>query len=323
MDPLSGTEFEKSAAGFDGYLKLRNRSPRTRELYGKTVRSLGLYLAKQRPAALDNLPSINLYDLRGYIGTLFKRVSNDTVAGEASALRTYFGWMVSSGRISADPAELLESPKRKKALPRFLPEAATEKLMETPSDGDYAPERDRAILELFYGSGLRLSELAGAKEADLDLSSREIRVIGKGAKERIVPISDAFVEAWEAYLPRREQYRQAFGPDMPLFISRKGRAISRSMLAVLLKRYGAKSPDPVKVTPHMLRHSYATHMLEGGADLRAIQEMLGHRSLAATQRYTAVQLAKLVRTYHEAHTRAREKLDRVPVQAPGGKDPAT
>ncbi len=309
-DTFDNTELRRALDGFDNYLKLKNRSLRTRRHYLETLSRFGRFLREKRPVALDRLSSISLYDLRGFIATLFKTMSNDTVASEVSALRTFFGWAAGSGMISADPSELLESPKRKKALPRFIPEEASASLMESPGDGDFAPERDRAILELFYGSGLRLSELVSVKENDLDLPSGEIRVFGKGAKERIVPLSDAFIGAWEAYMPQRERFREKLGPNMPLFLSKQGRAISASMVAKLLKKYGAKGPQPLKVTPHMLRHSYATHMLEGGADLRAIQEMLGHRSLAATQRYTAVQLTRLVKTYHEAHGRARERIDR-------------
>ncbi len=327
---ISKTAFGEALQEFDGYLKLKNRSPRTRTHYLETVARFGGFLAQKRPQTLESLTAINLYDLRGFVATLFSTMSNDTVATEVSALRTFFGWLTNTGRIQSDPTELLESPRRKKALPRFLPEDAVARLVESPGKDDFSPERDRAMLELFYGSGLRLSELASAREEDLDLSSGEIRVMGKGAKERIVPVSDAFMAAWAEYGPRREKFRiKPAGKtranaevkadrNLPLFISNRGTALSISMISKLVRKYGAKGSQPVKATPHMLRHSYATHLLEGGADLRAIQEMLGHSSLAATQRYTAVQLAKLMKTYHEAHGRAREKLDRAGANGPGG-----
>lgn len=300
--------FDTTLDEFVRYLKLRNRSPRTQAHYAGTVAAFGRFLAGKRKAALENPASINLYDLRGFVSTLFGAMSNDSVASHVSALRTFFGWLKSSGRIRADPTELLESPKRKKNLPRFLPETTAGDLMDAPGQGDREPERDRALLELFYGSGLRLSELAAASDSALDVQSGDIRVMGKGQKERIVPLSEAFIQAWNAYQPLRERFRKKLGPDMPLFLSNRGKALSVSMIGKIVRKYGAKGSNPVRMTPHMLRHSYATHMLEGGADLRAIQEMLGHSSLAATQRYTAVQLARMMRTYHEAHGRARDKL---------------
>jgi integrase/recombinase XerC len=252
------------------------------------------------PRAVDRLL------LRRYLAYLStRRYAKRTLARKASALRRYFAWLKRSGLIDADPACRLAAPSGEGRLPRVLSAGELEELLE---GGRAALEheqpaqrlRDDAILELLYGSGLRVGELCGLGPADLDLASRKVTVWGKGSKQRRVPLSEPSAEALEAYLEKgRPVLCEGAGATDALFLNaRRHRMTARDVRRVLDKR------SPVPTHPHALRHTFATHLLDGGADLRVVQELLGHSSLRTTEVYTHVSTDRLVGAYRAAHPRA-------------------
>ncbi len=240
--------------------------------------------------------------LRRYLAYLStRRYSRRTVARRASALRRYFGWLHRSGAIVADPSNGLSAPKGEGRLPTVLRRADLEVLLEAPAGDENAiAVRDQAVVELLYGSGLRVGELCGLGAGDVDLARRQVVVWGKGSKQRQVPMSEPSVEAVRAWL---SDGRPALaGPDSPddaLFLNRRGRRLTPRDVRRILDRRAASPTHP-----HALRHTYATHLLDGGADLRAVQELLGHGDLATTQLYTHVSKERLRAVYQSSHPRA-------------------
>jgi len=224
-----------------------------------------------------------------------------TLARRLSALRSFLEWTIERQLLRDNAADGVRPPKLPKRLPRNLPPEQTALLL---NDGDSGSEaRDLALIALLYGCGLRVSETVGLDLADLDLSGREVRVVGKGRKERIVPLPEGVVPLLNGWLNERTQTLAAG----PLFINRRaGRLTSRSVQRMLKTRALATGAD-ISVTPHRLRHSFATHLLAGGVDLRAIQELLGHASLATTERYTHLDINRLTEVYDRAHPRARKR----------------
>lgn len=229
-----------------------------------------------------------------------------SLARKLSALRGFARHLVREEVRADDFTALLQGPKRVRRVPGMLSAAEVEKLLAAPQGGDAFALRDRALLELFYASGLRVSELAGLNLQQLDLDNGYLRVFGKGAKERVVPVGGKAVEALRSYL---NAGRPAFvkpKTGSALFLSERGGALSRKTLWFLVQKYAAKAGIARGVKPHQLRHSFASHLLGGGADLRAIQEMLGHANLATTQIYTAVEEKRLVEQHARFHPRNRE-----------------
>jgi integrase/recombinase XerC len=251
--------------------------------------------------------------LRAHLGVLAERCEPASIARKLSSFRTFFMFLERQGVLKKNPAALLASPKIRRKLPRFLDAETTAEVMEAPrrlADSDKAERcRDAAVLELLYGSGLRVSELVGLDLEDIAFESHELRVVGKGNKERIVPLGSKADAALQEYLSRRPELRAPKSqPDpLALFLSRRGRRLSVRWIQKLVARYGVVGAGRPDLHPHALRHSCATHMLEGGADLRAIQELLGHESLATTQRYTHVSMDKLIEVYDRAHPLAHAR----------------
>lgn len=232
-----------------------------------------------------------------------KGMRKSSMARRLSALRTFFRWLKREGVITANPARLVATPRFSRGLPRWLTVEEAFSLVEAPKGTDPGALRDRAILEFLYSSGLRVGELVGLKVRDVDLRKGLVRVLGKGAKERIVPIGQTALKALKAYL----EVRGAFKPkEEALFLNGRGRGLSARWVERLLKRYALKGEVMKPVTPHVLRHTFATHLLQGGVDLRSIQELLGHSRLSTTQRYTHVDLSGLMEVYDRAHPRARK-----------------
>ena len=232
-----------------------------------------------------------------------------SIARRVGAIHTFYRWAVSSGAVAEDPAALLGRPKVISRLPVVLRVAEAAALVEAPDAGEDASEvesavalRDRAILELMYGSGLRVSEVAGVTVDRVDLDRGRVTVVGKGDKEREVPLGDPARQAVVAWLTVRSVLAPGEGDE--LFINRRGRPIGPRDIRRLVGRYGRAALSGRRVTPHTLRHSFATHLLEGGADIRAVQEMLGHASVATTQRYTHVSRSRLFEAYEQSHPRA-------------------
>lgn len=222
-----------------------------------------------------------------------------TLGRKLAAVRALCGWLVRTGVLAVNPAELIATPKKEQRLPFHLNIDQVTTLVEAPRETDWSL-RDRAILELLYSSGLRVSELTGLAVADLDLTDGMVRVMGKGSKERIVPLGSRAAAAVEAYLNERG----TSPPDAPLFLNTRGNRIGRQSVDALVKRWSLAIETFRRVSPHTLRHTFATHLLEGGGDLRSIQELLGHASLSTTQKYTHVSLDRLLEVYDKAHPRA-------------------
>ena len=273
------------------------------------VRDVGVFLDEVDAHDEAGLRSVTLSDLRAHLGVLSRRgAARSTIARTSASLRTFFGWLERSGRLEADPSLRLSAPSRHRTLPPVLAQRSAAALLDIAAvaadDDDPIHVRDRAALELLYGTGIRVGELVGLDVDDVDLGSNVLRVVGKGDKERRVPFgipARRAVTAWlESGRPRLVTAQS--GPAL-LLGRRGGRADQRQIRAVVheLLRHVPDAPD---LGPHGLRHSAATHLLEGGADLRMVQELLGHASLATTQIYTHVSVDRLKRSYAQAHPRA-------------------
>jgi integrase/recombinase XerC len=249
------------------------------------------------PATIDRVV------LRRYIAYLTtRRYAKRSIARKAASLRRYFAWAAATGLIDADPASTLQAPNDPGRLPRVLSAAELDALLDPPADsGSAAPWqrcRDDAVLELLYGSGVRVGELCGVSPGDVDLRAGAMVVWGKGSRERRVPLSAPAVQAVGAWLAARDDAPRSEGVTT-LFVNRRGRPLTPRDVRRIIDR---RSPSPTH--PHALRHSFATHLLDGGADLRAVQEMLGHRDVATTQRYTHVSRERLRAAYTASHPRA-------------------
>jgi integrase/recombinase XerC len=294
--------------GFCDHLALeRHLAPSTVLAYGRDLTQLATFLSRLgRP-----LRAVNLNDLRRFLAQLTTRgYARASIARRVGAIHTFFRWAAANGHVAADPAALLGRPKVASRLPTVLrvPEAAA--LVESPHVPDDDPLeaaialRDRAVLELLYGSGLRVSEVAGLTLDRVDPDRGRVAVLGKGSKEREVPLSDPAREAIRAWIRRGRPELAPETATNALFLNRRGTQIGVRDIRRLVGRYGDVSLTGRRVTPHTLRHSFATHLLEGGADIRAVQELLGHASVATTQRYTHVTRGRLFEAYRRSHPRA-------------------
>jgi integrase/recombinase XerC len=269
------------------------------------------------PANLDRTA------LRSFLADLHKRgLSRASAARKLAAARTFLRYLRREGMVDDDAGAMVPTPKRDVRMPVHLSEQEMTRLVTAPPLDEPLGRRDRAILELFYASGLRLSELAGLDADDVNLSAQMVRTLGKGGKQRIVPFNTSTASAIRVYLKDRERLirersaragvgrdgsrsvgRQMRGPD-PLFVNYRGTRLTVRSIDRLVRQYAAASGTRLGVSPHALRHSFATHLLQRGADLRAIQELLGHARLSTTQRYTHVNTAQLVEVYKKSHPRA-------------------
>ena len=289
---------------FTGYIAdERNLSPHTRAAYLRDLHEFRTFLDDNGGSDRAALLKIDTFLLRRYLAELHRRNQRTSIARKLSALRTFFRYLVREGHLPGNPAEGLSTPKLNRYLPKTLSVDEATALMERGYGNSLLDLRDRAIVELFYASGLRVSELTELNVGSLDLREKLIRVIGKGRKERILPVGRKSHEALAAYL----EARGAPGDDTPLFLNARGgrltpRSVQRNLKTRLIKARIIKD-----ISPHALRHSFATHLLDGGADLRAIQELLGHASLSTTQKYTQVSVDQLLSVYDKAHPRSKKK----------------
>jgi len=304
-------------ARFAEYLELERRSSINTVLaYRRDLTSLVDFLQErlERPPLLGDVSRLSL---RSWLGSVGEALAPASIARKLSSVRALYVFLGRTGEVRENPAALLQSPKLSRGLPLVLrPEAASE-VVESPDKAplgnDVEKLRDRAFLELLYGSGLRVSELFALDLEAVNLRACEVRVLGKGRKERIVPMSGKALEALEAYLARRSELRHpktGFIHPQALLLTRRGQRLGVRRIQALVQRYGALGAGRPDLHPHALRHSCATHLLEGGADLRVIQELLGHSSLSTTQRYTHVSLDQLLTVYDKAHPLARAKRGR-------------
>ena len=301
------------------YLRLnRNLSPHTVRAYESDVSQFLRHAATLAGVTRPDLAPAHLdrAALRGFLADLHARKqARSTAARKLAAIRTFLTYLRREGVLDADPGSLVVAPKIEVRMPAHLSEDEMTGLLAAPSGDDPLGRRDRAILELFYAAGLRLSELAGLDVDDVNLSARMVRVLGKGGKPRIVPFNTATGTAIRAYLPDRDELtrgqavadrrgRRDGRGACPLFVNYRGTRLSTRSIDQLVRRYVALSGSRAGISPHAIRHSFATHLLQRGADLRAIQEMLGHARLTTTQRYTHVNAAQLVEVYRRSHPRA-------------------
>lgn len=286
-------EFLRSAAAE------RDLSPHTLAAYRSDLRSFSEWAARSRCRSIE---VIDRKLLRRYVAFLAeRRYARRSIARKASALRSMLAWAVTRGLLSVSPAVDLLAPKLDHPLPKVLKAADAARLCELPPTDDPIGLRDRAILELLYGSGLRVAELCSLDVDDVDLTHGTVQVTGKGRKQRRVPVGDPAKTALLAYIKDARKALKMEGHA--LFINRRGKRLGPRSVRTMISKYLASEGES-HVSPHTLRHSFATHLLDGGADLRAVQELLGHESLATTQIYTHVSTERLRAVYEQSHPRA-------------------
>jgi integrase/recombinase XerC len=260
----------------------------------------------RRRGELDGIPgNINRTTVRAYIVALNEEgYSKRSTARKLSSLRSFLAFLVRAGVLDSNPAEGVRAPKLDKPLPRFLEVTEVERLMLSANGSDIWGLRDRAVLETLYGAGLRVSELVSTDEGDLDLSTGVLRAQGKGRKERLAPLGRSACLALSRYLEARHRLGLNGGGGSPCFINRRGERLDVRSIRRLLVKYLRKAGLSQKISPHTLRHSFATHLLDRGADIRVVQDLLGHASLASTQVYTHLTADRLKSAYDAAHPRA-------------------
>ena len=305
---------------FIHYLSMeKNASPHTCRGYRRDLEEFENFLRSSgtdlSPRGGVEIEKVDRIIIRKYLSFLHRKNKKSSIARKISTLRSFFKYLVREQTISSNPAKSVSSPKVEKTLPTTLTVDEAFRLMESPKSISEKPSpegsrkkslRDQAILELLYSSGLRVSELVGLNSNQLDLDLGIVRVMGKGRKERIVPVGVKAIEVLKAYLEERGMVEG----EEPIFInSLRGRLTARSV-GRLIKKYSRHSGIFRKISPHSLRHTFATHLLDAGADIREIQEMLGHSSLSTTQRYTHVSMGKLMEVYDKAHPRSFRNVSR-------------
>jgi len=283
----------------------RNLSIHTRKAYLADLQAFQVFA---RESLSDNsaAPLVRQVDqllLRRYLAQLHRSHSKTSIGRKLAALRTFFRYLVREGVLEVNPGELVGTPRQEKYLPRTLTIDEIFALLDQPAAAEPLSMRDRAIYELLYSSGLRIGELVALNIGGLDFEQGLVRVLGKGNKERLVPVGAKALTALRSYLESRGKT----GPDQPLFLNHRGGRLSARSVQRHLKTRLYKARILKDATPHALRHTFATHLLDSGADLRAIQELLGHSSLSTTQKYTRVSMQHLADVYDKAHPRSRKK----------------
>jgi len=298
----SRTSVEKAIDKFLQSLRQRNASVHTLKAYTGDLDNFAEYVRSRNWRSIDHLT------IRGFLSHLYEKgLGKTSVARALAAVRSFYRWLAQEGVVEQNPAALVSTPK----LPKKLPRVPTIEEMNTVLDGEMPevasfPERDRMLFELLYGCGIRNSELIGINLDDIRLSSEAILIRGKGKKERYVPFGDSVKSALASYLPVRQQMLAERNKNTAALLinQRGGRLTTRSVGRIIKKIAVAKGLSP-DVHPHTLRHAFGTHMLEEGADLRSIQEMLGHERLSTTQRYTQLSMKHVLEVYDQTHPRAK------------------
>jgi integrase/recombinase XerD len=274
----------------------------TLDAYRRDLSGLGRWLGKRA------LTGVSLDDLRSFLDQLRRQpLSNRSIARQVTTLRGFFGFLLEEGLRADNPAELLIAPKLGASLPKYLDSDRLNKLLVAPDSSSHTGLRDRAMLDLLYATGVRVSELIRLRVADLDELQGVVRVIGKGNKQRLIPVGKAALRAIEEY--RVEQREQLLGGRVSpfLFVTARGTAMTRQGFWKLLREHGKNAGIFRSLSPHVLRHTFATHLLEGGADLRSVQTMLGHADIGTTQIYTHVMRSRLRQTVDRHHPRAASR----------------
>jgi len=301
---------KKLISSFIRYIQTeKGYSGHTIRNYESDLRQFSKFVATKRDLKKSD-PGIDLVDymlIRSYLGELFDKCRRTTIARKLSALKSFFRYLEFRGLAPLNPAAEITTPKRERHIPTYLPVDDMFALLEQPDREKDSGIRDLAILELLYSSGLRVSELVTLDIERLDLNSRLVRVSGKGGKERLLPVGRKAIAAIKGYLEYTEKRRKKAGYSHihgPLFLNYRGMRLSARSVNRLVKRYSRECGIMMEISPHSIRHTFATHLLDGGADLRSIQELLGHASLSTTQKYTHVSIDKLVEVYDKSHPRS-------------------
>lgn len=288
----------------------RNASPHTIRNYRSDLEQFRDFLAQSKSGAPANIVSVDALKIRAFLAHLYSKERKKTsVARKLAAVRAFFKFLSRERRLEKNPAAGVSTPKLDKTLPRIMTEEEMNTFLDqvgkAASTGSTLLLRDRAILELLYASGLRVSELVGLDLRSLNFGEGMVLVRGKGRKERLVPFGSKARQSITDYLPVREKLRREGKTGEPaLFLNARGRRLTARSVDRLLKKYVRALGPNIKVSPHSLRHAFASHLLTEGADLRAIQEMLGHKSLATTQKYTQVSIQQLIDVYDKTHPKA-------------------
>jgi integrase/recombinase XerC len=308
-DPL-----QQQIEAFTRYLRDERRSSaRTVETYERDLSSFRAYVVDEGLVA--DARELDIVAFRGFLSTLFRSNQASTMKKKVSALRSFFRFLLKRGIIQRNPAASLRSPKVPEGLPRFMTVDQAFRVMDAPPKEDGRSRalrvRDQALLETLYGTGVRVGELASMNVSDCDFEDASVRVLGKGGKERIVPLGESARAALREYLRERLGIiAKAKQPDADaLWLSQRGTRISVRQVQNIVRRHGHAGAGRGDLHPHAVRHSCATHLLDAGADLRSIQELLGHASLSTTQRYTHVSVDRLMEVYDKAHPLARDGSD--------------
>lgn len=296
----------KAATQFLRYLQVeRDASEHTIKSYREDLMVLVDYLADE-DGACPRPSSITTVELRGYVSALTEAgYAKTTIARRLAALRSFFRFGQREGWCKINPAAPLRNPRKSKPLPHFLTTDEVGKLLDSPPENTNAGKRDRAMLETLYSAGLRVSELVGMNDGDIDFEQEIVRVRGKGRKERLAPLGSYALSALQTWLAVRELHpKEAQGREAPTFTNRFGKRLTTRSVARMMEKYLRESDLDRRTTPHTMRHSFATHLLDRGADIRSVQELLGHKSLVTTQIYTHLSTANLRAAYEKAHPRA-------------------
>jgi integrase/recombinase XerC len=294
--------------------KERDVSPHTLRAYTRDLASFTAYLSQQHPEATPDFGAVDRLAMRGFMGWLTRHGSGKrSIARALSTLRSFFRFLQREERVENNPARAVQTPKFEQYLPQYLDRAQIDLLFQAAEarawEGNFADVRNFAILELFYSTGLRLAELRGISRPDIDLVSQQVKVRGKGRKERIVPIGDHAVRALRNYESKRDellrQVTSRGGADRTaFFLSRTGQRLGVRAIQNVVTKFLDQVDEDAGLSTHSLRHTFATHLLDAGADLRAVQELLGHASISTTQIYTHTSVERLKAVYQKAHPRA-------------------
>jgi integrase/recombinase XerC len=305
---------EKEIDNFVVHMEVeRNLSLNTMKNYLSDIRQFKKFLDENKISAkkddMEDMVDIDHMVIRAYLGSLHREgLKKITISRKIAAIRSFFTYLLRKGRMKVNTAQMVQSPKIEKYIPVFLSIDEMTALLNTKNHSDVTDLRDRAIIEVFYSSGIRLSELVGLNRGDIDDNQGLMKIRGKGKKERIVPLGDKAIDAIRMYIDKRgnisfDKRENYF--DEPIFVNRIGTRLSTRGVARILDKAVIASGLGRKISPHKLRHTFATHMMEAGADLRSIQEFLGHESLSTTQKYTSVSVGRLLEVYDKAHPKSR------------------
>jgi tyrosine recombinase XerC len=292
----------KKIEDFMAYLKYeKNASPHTIAGYRRDLLQLAQYL-EEKKSSLDKVDNIIL---RGFLASRYGRgEKKSTVGRKLAAIRSFFQFCVRKHWMQLNPAKVVSTPKQEKPVPSFLTEEEMQKFLDLPRTNKTLDLRDRAMMELLYATGIRVSELVGINLEDVNFAERLIRIRGKGKKERLVPFGRKAEETLRSYLRVRSSINRGGVESKPVFLNYLGKKLSTRSVERTVDKYIRRTALRRKISPHSLRHSFASHLLSRGADLRVIQELLGHESLATTQKYTHIDLKHILDVYHKSHPRS-------------------